>query len=104
MPEASLIHIAGGVRLAAAAGSISSGTIEESNMTMPRIAWTGGSNPRPWPDTSPLEREIVLDRYTEQAREWLGYWGEVELPNDQHEIFWKRARYDAHATLRSHNG
>lgn len=68
-------------------------------MTRPTIAWTGGCRPRPLSEISTDERATVKRLFREQAEVWTDYWCET-LPFDIGRLFWRRARYDAHATFR----
>jgi hypothetical protein len=64
------------------------------------IAWMGGSRPRPLLELSRGERRYVTRLFREQVDTWLDYWGD-SIPMDVCRTFWKRARYDAHATYRN---
>ena len=64
---------------------------------MTPIAWMGGSRPRPLLELSRNEREYVTYLFQYQVWNWTNYWKEP-LPSYLARIFWKRARYDAHAT------
>jgi hypothetical protein len=64
-----------------------------------RIAWMGGSSPRPFDEVSEWEVEMCQELYLEQCFDWMQYWRE-DLPGDVGAIFWHRARGDAHATFR----
>lgn len=66
---------------------------------MNRTAWTGGSTPAPLSAITPTERAMVTAYFREQAREYLNFWG--DFPPDVRRIFWGRARYDAHANMRT---
>ncbi len=66
---------------------------------IPRVAWMGGSSPRRWGKLSSMERQLVKAYYIEQHDMWVKFWAE-ELPREQSRIFWRRARGDAHATMR----
>lgn len=69
---------------------------------MNTVAWMGGSRPAPLSDISRGERTRVSLLFLAQYREFADYWGEAaEFAVCR--IFWKRARYDAHATYR-HQG
>ncbi len=63
------------------------------------VAWMGGSRPRPLLELSQYERLYVTYLFRQQMRTWSGYWS-TRAPIDVCRIFWKRARYDAHATYR----
>ncbi len=63
-------------------------------------AWTGGSRPAPLADLPADERKTVSAFFREQLADWRLAWG--ELPDaDTLRTFWRRARYDAHATHRA---
>ena len=64
------------------------------------IDWMGGSRPRPLLELSMGERRYVTRLFREQVDTWLDYWRD-SIPMDVCRIFWKRARYDAHATYRN---
>jgi hypothetical protein len=64
-----------------------------------RRAWTGGTRPAPLARIDAIERALVQLFYVEQIDTWQDYWHETP-PADVIEIFWNRARGDAHATLR----
>ncbi len=66
---------------------------------MKPIAWMGGSRPRPLLELSQYERLYVTYLFRQQVRTWSTYWF-APVPGDIARIFWKRARYDAHATYR----
>ena len=65
---------------------------------MSRAAWTGGSKPAPLAAITPMERAMVTAYFREQAREYINFWG--DFPPDVRRLFWVRARYDAHASMR----
>jgi len=73
-------------------------------MQMNVIAWTGGSRPAKWSDTAGNERKLTHDIFRASMMEVFAYWGDYRGLNesslDMARIQWKRARYDAHATLR----
>ena len=62
-------------------------------------AWMGGSRPHPLSELSQDEREYASYLFRQQVRTWSTYWF-APVPGDIARIFWKRARYDAHATYR----
>lgn len=62
------------------------------------VAWMGGSPPDPYNQISRQEKLLVRDLFRDQCRVYIAYWG--DLPKDMRRLFWNRARYDAHATLR----
>lgn len=66
----------------------------------PHVAWMGGSRPGDWLSISDDERAYTIHLYCDQADIWLRFWKTQILPQEQHEIFWNRARGDAHATFR----
>jgi len=66
---------------------------------LPVIAWTGGSKPLPVPLISHEERKILVFLFQEQIIKYLNYWHDYP-DDDTVRIFWNRARYDAHATMR----
>ncbi len=63
------------------------------------IVWMGGSRPRPLSELSQDEREYASYLFRQQMRTWSTYWS-TPASIDVCRIFWKRARYDAHATYR----
>jgi hypothetical protein len=63
-------------------------------------AWMGGSRPHPLSELSQDEREYASYLFRQQMRTWSTYWF-APVPGDIARIFWKRARYDAHATYRN---
>lgn len=67
---------------------------------MTPIAWTGGSRPRPLLELTKGERTYVSYLFRQQMSTWLDFWF-APMPLDVARIFWKRARYDAHATYRN---
>lgn len=62
-------------------------------------AWTGGTRPAPLLSLSAEERETVSAMFREQLADWASFWREPP-PTDVLRTFWRRARYDAHATHR----
>lgn len=62
-------------------------------------AWMGGSRPRPLSELSWSERLYVTRLFRDQMNTWIDFWGDL-VPMDVARTFWKRARYDAHATYR----
>ncbi len=66
---------------------------------MKPIAWMGGSRPRPLLELSMGERLYVTRLFRVQVYTWQEFWS-GPVPTDVCRIFWKRARYDAHATYR----
>lgn len=65
-----------------------------------RHAWTGGTSPLAWHLVSECERCLVVLFYVEQVDTWQDYWHEVPSAGLQN-LFWQRARGDAHATVRA---
>jgi hypothetical protein len=63
-------------------------------------AWTGGDSPRPLDEVTDAELDFCQLLYLEQCEDWMAYWREP-LPSEQGQIFWHRARGDAHATFRA---
>ncbi len=64
-------------------------------------AWTGGSSPKPYAETSTVEQIYTVKLFMADCRLWLDYWREERVPLDVKDIFWNRARGDAHATFRA---
>lgn len=62
-------------------------------------AWTGGTAPQPLAALNKSERSTVRAFFREQLNDWVAYWKELP-PLDVRRTFWRRARYDAHATHR----
>ena len=69
-------------------------------MQKPIHAWMGGTRPLPLTKISEQERILVSRLFREQIELFLGYWGDYPAL-DICRTFWRRARYDAHATFRS---
>lgn len=64
------------------------------------VAWMGGSSPRPGLEViGTPEGDYVVKLYWDQIDIWVAFW-EERCPAEQREIFFGRARYDAHATYR----
>ena len=61
-------------------------------------AWMGGDRPAPYSTLSKREKYLVSELFREQMQTYAAYWGSV-IP-EVTRVFWKRARYDAHATMR----
>lgn len=71
-----------------------------SETQVPRIAWTGGSSPKPLSEISVSEIQLVRILFFEQCLTFERYW--KDFPDKSvRKIFWGRARGDAHATLRN---
>ncbi len=65
-----------------------------------RVAWMGGTHPKPLKDIDPRERTMVSFYFREQMKVWTDYWQD-NCPKDTRKVFWNRARHDAHASRRS---
>lgn len=63
------------------------------------VAWMGGSRPKPITECSADEVALVSLLFREQFKTWHDYWKDYPS-RDVARIFWNRARYDAHATMR----
>ncbi len=66
---------------------------------MTPVAWMGGTRPAPLLTISREERHLVSKLFREQANLYADYWG-MRAATDTLRTFWRRARYDAHATIR----
>jgi hypothetical protein len=82
---------------------------------IPRVAWTGGDPPKPLAEISRGERRLITSAFREAMQASVDYWGDgaalcftgtyntvshkSTLCNAR--IQWKRARYDAHASIRA---
>lgn len=75
-------------------------SINEHNCALAWIAWTGGSEPLPFHAVSSLEARLVNALMDAQVAAFRAFWGK-EPGTDVREIYWRRARYDAHATVRA---
>jgi hypothetical protein len=62
------------------------------------VTWMGGSRPHKLDAIGSVERAIVRKLLSEQIATHAQFWG--DCPLDVCRTFWKRARYDAHATIR----
>jgi hypothetical protein len=63
------------------------------------IAWTGGCRPAKPSAIGSKQAGVQKALFGEQVMDFLTYWG--DSPNwDTLRIFFRRARYDAHATCR----
>lgn len=69
--------------------------------TLQHVAWTGGSSPRPVMELSEAEWEYAKKLYVDDLDTWRSFWQEDTVPVDIRNIFWGRARHDAHATFRA---
>lgn len=67
---------------------------------MTPAAWMGGSRPCPLLELIKGERTYVSYLFRQQVSTRLDFWF-APMPLDVARIFWKRARYDAHATYRN---
>ena len=63
------------------------------------VTWMGGSPPRPFPEISVEEYQYAMEIYFDDVRIWEDYWSE-RVSRDLADLFWNRARHDAHATFR----
>lgn len=70
------------------------------NASQAFIAWTGGSEPAPLEHVNQLERSLVHSLFNAQCDAFRAFWGK-EPTADVREIYMRRARYDAHATMRA---
>lgn len=66
---------------------------------MQTVAWMGGSRPNQLSTVSPAEAAKCRELFQEQATIYIQAWG--NLPPEIARLFWKRARYDAHASARA---
>ena len=64
------------------------------------VAWTGGSRPASIRDISVAEYAYAMELYFEDCLVWSEYW-EEDTPWQIRQLFWHRARSDAHATYRA---
>lgn len=72
----------------------------ETLIQRPITAWMGGTRPLPLSQISREERIAVALLFEDQVKDFLGFWGDNPVM-DTYRIFWRRARYDAHATFRN---
>ena len=69
-------------------------------MTIQVKSWTGGTTPKAIKDIDKEEKTLVKKLYHDQIAEFVMFWR--HYPNRLiRRTFWRRARYDAHATFRS---
>lgn len=65
------------------------------------VAWTGGSSPRSYRETlGTPEGAYAVQLYNEQIEQWEATFRE-RCPAGVCDVFWNRARSDAHATYRA---
>lgn len=68
-------------------------------------AWTGGSVPAAYRATSTRERLLTSALFRNSMRHVFTYWNDYRGLNrtvlESARIHWKRARYDAHSSLRA---
>lgn len=82
------------------AGSlIYSQRVDALPVQIPCVAWTGGTVPSAYRNTHRREKSLVRVAFREQARDYVDYWH--KLPLSAARVFWLRARYDAHASIRA---
>lgn len=77
----------------------------QANMAQPQtamavVAWTGGSRPAPFVGIHKLEAALAVSLYKMQRAAFNAFWGK-DPGVDERQIFWTRARFDAHATFRA---
>ena len=88
--------------------SLKISTMAQSRLVseFPITVWTGGTPPDPLCALLALERALISRLFREQCATLHSYWGDHRgLNKSQWEtfrLFWQRARYDAHATLRAY--
>jgi hypothetical protein len=70
-------------------------------MLVTQLAWTGGSTPAKPSATHGTEYTLASVLFRDQLADWEEYWGEFP-PRDLMRTFWRRARLDAHASIRHH--
>jgi len=61
--------------------------------------WIAGGKPNQLTTISIEERRFVRHLFRQQALQHKNYWRHISIPSARE--FWKRARYDAHATFRN---
>jgi hypothetical protein len=71
---------------------------QQTFLGRPIKAWTGGSEARAICEIGPEEFLLVLTLYKQQLATWTEQWS-IEPDRDTRELFWNRARGDAHATF-----
>jgi len=69
-------------------------------MTIQVKSWTGGTTPKAIKDIDREEKALVKKLYHDQIAEFEKFW-EHYPSRFIRRTFWRRARYDAHATFRS---
>ena len=67
---------------------------------MEHVTWTGGTNPGKFKDITEIERAYVHELFQAECAVWIDYWKTRTIPVETRNIFWNRARNDAHATFR----
>jgi hypothetical protein len=65
------------------------------------VAWTGGTSPRPIHEIGVGEYLYAMELYFEDVDIWEDYWSPEVAGKGLRELFWNRARADAHATYRA---
>ena len=68
---------------------------------MEHVAWTGGTTHGKWKDITEAEQAYVHKLFENECGFWKGYWKTKNIPVNTRNIFWNRARLDAHATFRA---
>lgn len=68
---------------------------------VPTVAWTGGSTPRSPSSTSMVEHKVRKVLFRAAVAQWLAFWGDYP-DHDTLRVLYRRARYDAHASVRIH--
>lgn len=74
--------------------------VERTHMNAGVKAWTGGSDPAPLATVHPHERGLITFLFHEQVCTYMTFWRISSVERDTIRLFWRRARYDAHATYR----
>lgn len=64
------------------------------------VAWTGGSEPADIHSVSGLESNLAHRLYDMQLAAFAAFWGKG-ADQGTRELYWRRARFDAHATVRA---
>ncbi len=65
------------------------------------VAWMGGSSPASIHDIGVGEYQYAMELYFDTLRIWEDYWTPEVASARLHDLFWNRARDDAHATYRA---
>lgn len=64
------------------------------------VAWMGGSSPRPYPQVAGTpEGAYVIKLFEADLKIWEDHWQD-KAPSEVRNLFWGRARHDAHASYR----